>query len=69
MTDIVVRHSDNARSPSVGDFLRSLVRRASTWRIHALAEADLRRLTERELADLGLERGEIRAAVRGALSR
>jgi uncharacterized protein YjiS (DUF1127 family) len=69
MSGIAIRHSENAGSSTVRGFLRSLVKRLIDKRIYALAEADLRQLDDRELADIGLERREIGAAVRGTLNR
>jgi len=69
MTDITIRHSENAGSPTVHGFVRSLVKRLIDKGIYAFAETDLRQLDDRELADIGLERREIGIAVRGTLNR
>ena len=50
-------------------FLAKLIRLYRAWRDYHRSLSELSRLDDRELADIGINRAEIRAVARGAVRR
>ena len=57
--------TSGAPAPSMRRVISGALRRLRTWRSHRLAIRELERLDEHLLADIGLDRGQIRYAVDG----
>jgi uncharacterized protein YjiS (DUF1127 family) len=69
MTDISLSRSKDAASQKNGGIIQSLIERVQNAWLFSRAEAELHGLSDYQLADLGLSRGQIGPAVRGDLYR
>jgi uncharacterized protein YjiS (DUF1127 family) len=48
--------------------IKSITEKLSAWRRYREAVRELEQMTDRELEDIGIRRGDIRYVVRGALA-
>ncbi|WP_458093449.1 DUF1127 domain-containing protein [Roseomonas sp. WA12] len=65
----LLRQANEARNAAAISGLQRLVSGFAGWMQRRRAEAELHSLTDRELADIGLTRGEISFALRGGISQ
>ena len=71
-TSNILSRSDTAAERPLQGLIRTLRRWWTAyidWRLHQMALAQLRGMSDRELKDIGLFRTQIEAAVRGDLAR
>lgn len=62
-------HAATFQSGRVLAFLKRWWIAYTEWRLYHLAAAQLRNMSDRELRDIGLDRSQIEAALRGDLAR
>jgi uncharacterized protein YjiS (DUF1127 family) len=69
MSDIeLLRQANEARNAVAISGLQRMLAGFAGWMQRRRAEAELRALTDRELADIGLTRGDIAFALRGGMT-
>ncbi len=65
----LMRQANEARNAAITSGLQRLVAGFAAWMQRRRAEAELRSLTDRELADIGLTRGDIAFVLSGEMQR